>query len=141
MLGLATWGRRVFATVGNKITDLSPAKAFAAQFATATTILIASRIGTAKRQETLGFILPSVVQRHSPPNERLMVLGLPVSTTHTLVGAVAGIGVYSRGLAALRNRMLANILISWAVTIPFSAGLTIGLTYALQALYWATVVV
>ena len=66
VLGLATYGYRVMETVGKKITELTPSRGFAAEFGAATTIVLASK------------------------------LGLPVSTTHTLVGAVIGVG-FARG--------------------------------------------
>ena len=63
VVGLATFGYRVMATIGRKITELTPSRGFAAEFAAATTVVVAS--GT----------------------------GLPVSTTQTLVGAVIGVGL------------------------------------------------
>ena len=69
--GLLVWGYRVIATIGKKITELTPTRGFAAEFAAATVVVIASR------------------------------LGLPISATHTLVGAVMGIG-FARGLNSVR---------------------------------------
>ena len=63
VVGLATFGYRVMATIGRKITELTPSRGFAAEFAAASTVVVAS--GT----------------------------GLPVSTTQTLVGAVIGVGL------------------------------------------------
>ncbi len=94
VIGLATFGRHVIATVGKKITQLTPSRGFAAELAAATTIVIAS--GT----------------------------GMPVSTTHTLVGAVLGVGL-ARGIEAIDLRVVARILISWVVTIPAGAFLAI----------------
>ncbi len=94
VLGLATWGWRVIETIGDKITELTPTRGFAAEFGTAATILIASK------------------------------LGLPVSTTHALVGSVLGVGA-ARGLHALNLRMLKDIAISWIATIPLCALLSI----------------
>ena len=94
VLGLATFGRHVIATVGKKITQLTPSRGFAAELAAATTIVIAS--GT----------------------------GIPISTTHTLVGAVLGVGV-ARGIEAIDLRVVGRILISWVVTIPAGAFLAI----------------
>ena len=95
VVGLATWGYKVIATVGGSITELTPTRGFSAEFGAATTVLLASR------------------------------LGMPVSTTHTLVGAVIGVGV-ARGMAALNLRMIGRIVNSWIVTLPvagaFSAG-------------------
>ncbi len=94
VVGLATFGRHVIATVGKKITQLTPSRGFAAELAAATTIVIAS--GT----------------------------GMPVSTTHTLVGAVLGVGI-ARGIEAIDLRVVARILVSWVVTIPAGAFLAI----------------
>jgi PiT family inorganic phosphate transporter len=94
VLGLATFGRHVIATVGRKITQLTPSRGFAAELAAATTIVIAS--GT----------------------------GIPISTTHTLVGAVLGVGV-ARGIEAIDLRVVGRILVSWVVTIPAGAILAI----------------
>ena len=92
VVGLATWGWRVIETIGKKITELTPTRGFAAEFGAATTIVIASK------------------------------LGLPISTTHTLVGAVLGVGM-ARGMASLNLNMIRNILMSWFITLPAGAGL------------------
>jgi len=94
VIGLATYGRHVIATVGEKITQLTPSRGFAAELAAATTIVIAS--GT----------------------------GIPVSTTHTLVGAVLGVGL-ARGIEAIDLRVVGRIFVSWVVTIPAGAFLAI----------------
>ncbi len=94
VVGLATYGRRVIATVGEKITQLTPSRGFAAELAAATTIVIAS--GT----------------------------GMPISTTHTLVGAVLGVGL-ARGIDAIDLRVVGRIFVSWVVTIPAGALLSI----------------
>jgi PiT family inorganic phosphate transporter len=94
VIGLATFGRHVIATVGKKITQLTPSRGFAAELAAATTIVIAS--GT----------------------------GMPISTTHTLVGAVLGVGL-ARGIEAIDLRVVVRILVSWVVTIPAGAFLAI----------------
>lgn len=94
VIGLATFGRHVIATVGKKITQLTPSRGFAAELAAATTIVIAS--GT----------------------------GIPISTTHTLVGAVLGVGL-ARGIEAIDLRVVGRILVSWVVTIPAGAILSI----------------
>ena len=103
VVGLATWGWRVIETVGRRITELTPSRGFCAEFAAAITILLAS-------------ILP---------------LGLPVSTTHTLVGAVIGVGL-ARGIGSLNLRVMRDIVASWAVTIPVGAGLSIAFYYGLR---------
>ena len=87
VLGLVTLGYRVMITVGQKITELTPSTGFCAQLAAATTVVIASRTG------------------------------LPVSTTHILVGAVLGVGI-ARGIGALDLRVVIDIFISWLVTLP-----------------------
>ena len=90
VIGLATWGWRVMETIGRKITELTPTRGFSAEFGAAITILIASK------------------------------LGLPISTTHCIVGAVLGVGL-ARGLSALNLRTLREIVLSWIITIPSSA--------------------
>ena len=94
VVGLATFGRHVIATVGKKITQLTPSRGFAAELAAATTIVIAS--GT----------------------------GMPISTTHTLVGAVLGVGI-ARGIDAIDLRVVGRIFLSWVITIPAGAILAI----------------
>ena len=94
VIGLATFGVHVIATVGKKITQLTPSRGFAAELAAATTIVIAS--GT----------------------------GIPISTTHTLVGAVLGVGL-ARGIEAIDLRVVGKIFVSWVVTIPAGALLAI----------------
>lgn len=94
VIGLSTWGYKVIQTVGSKITHLTPSRGFAANISAATTIVVASR------------------------------LGLPISTTHTLVGAVMGIGL-ARGVEYLNLRVVRDIIISWLVTVPVGAVLAI----------------
>ena len=94
VVGLATFGIHVIATVGKKITQLTPSRGFAAELAAATTIVIAS--GT----------------------------GIPISTTHTLVGAVLGVGL-ARGIEAIDLRVVGRVFVSWVVTIPAGAFLSI----------------
>lgn len=94
VIGLATYGRHVIATVGEKITQLTPSRGFAAELAAATTIVVAS--GT----------------------------GMPISTTHTLVGAVLGVGL-ARGIEAIDLRVVGRVLASWIITIPAGAVLAI----------------
>ncbi len=104
VIGLATWGWRVIETIGKKITELTPSRGFAAEFGAATTIVLASR------------------------------LGMPISTTHTLVGAVLGVG-FARGLEAVNLTTTRDILISWIVTVPLGAILAIALFYPIQAIF------
>lgn len=87
--GLLVFGTRVMETIGKNITEITPIRGFCAQFGAATTILVCSR------------------------------LGLPVSTTHVLVGSVVGVGLM-RGMGALDLRILKNIGFSWIVTLPFT---------------------
>lgn len=104
VVGLATWGWRVIDTIGKKITELTPSRGFAAEFGAATTILVASR------------------------------LGLPISTTHTLVGAVLGVGL-ARGIGALNLNTVRDIVMSWAITLPAGAGLAICFFYTLKGIF------
>ena len=90
-------------TIGRKITELTPSRGFSAEFGAALTIVIASRFG------------------------------LPISTTHTLVGAVLGVGL-ARGLEAVNLNTTRDILISWIVTVPVGALIAIGLFYPFQLL-------
>ena len=94
ILGLAMLGYKVIETVGRNITELTPSRGFAAELAAATTVVLAS--GT----------------------------GLPISTTHTLVGAVLGVGL-ARGLSAIDLSVVGRIVISWVITLPVGAGLSI----------------
>lgn len=94
VLGLATYGYKVIATVGTNITQLTPSRGFAAQLATASTVVMASG------------------------------LGLPISTTQTLVGAVLGVG-FARGIGALNLNVIRNIFMSWIITLPAGAILSI----------------
>jgi PiT family inorganic phosphate transporter len=104
VLGLATYGWRVIRTVGHRITELTPSRGFAAELAAATTVVIAS--GT----------------------------GLPVSTTHTLVGAVLGVGI-ARGIGALNLRVVRNIMLSWIITLPAGGMLAIVFFFALKGIF------
>ncbi|MEM5529246.1 inorganic phosphate transporter [Gammaproteobacteria bacterium AS21] len=102
--GLVMYGHKVIATVGQNITELTPSRGFAATLAAATTVVVAS--GT----------------------------GLPISTTHTLVGAVLGVGL-ARGLAALNLRVIGTIFISWIVTLPAGAGLSIMFFFMFKGMF------
>ena len=95
VVGLATYGYKVIETIGTKITDITPSRGFAAEFGAATTILTGSQ------------------------------LGMPISTTHTVVGAVIGVG-FARGMNSLNLKIIWSIIKSWVYTIPVAAGLTIG---------------
>jgi inorganic phosphate transporter, PiT family len=92
VVGLSIWGKNVIATVGEGIIELQPSGGFCAELATAATVLLASR------------------------------LGLPVSTSHALVGAVVGVGIV-KGWKSVRFQTLLSIGSAWLVTIPIAAGL------------------
>ncbi|XQW85773.1 inorganic phosphate transporter [Thalassotalea piscium] len=102
--GLALFGHRVIATIGNGITHLTPSRGFAAELAAACTVVIAS--GT----------------------------GLPISTTQTLVGAVLGVGM-ARGIAAINLGVVRNIVVSWVITLPVGAGLSILFFWMMKAIF------
>lgn len=104
VLGLITLGYRVMLTVGKKITELTPSRGFCAELAAASTVVIASRTG------------------------------LPVSTTHILVGAVLGVGL-ARGIGALDLRVVLNIIISWLVTLPVGAILAMFFFFTLKGIF------
>lgn len=104
VIGLLTYGHRVIATVGTSITELTPSRGFAATLAAATTVVFAS--GT----------------------------GLPISTTHTLVGAVLGVGM-ARGIAALNMRVIRTIFMSWIITLPAGAILAIIFFFCLKGIF------
>lgn len=101
--GLMIWGYRVIATIGKKITELTPTRGFAAEFAAASVVLFASK------------------------------LGLPISATHTLVGAVMGVG-FARGLNRVRAETVKEIVASWVVTIPAGAVFAVFYTWILTKL-------
>ena len=102
--GLLMYGRRVMATIGKNITELTPSRGFAATLAAATTVVFAS--GT----------------------------GLPISTTHTLVGAVLGVGL-ARGIGALNLTVVRTIFLSWIVTLPAGALMSIGFFFMLKGIF------
>lgn len=105
VLGLATYGWRVMRTVGKRITELTPSRGFAAELAAASTVVIAS--GT----------------------------GLPVSTTHTLVGAVLGVGI-ARGIGAINLRVVRNIMLSWVITLPAGGLLAILFFFLFKGMFY-----
>jgi len=104
VIGLAMLGFRVMMTVGRAITELTPSRGFAAELAAAGTVVIAS--GT----------------------------GLPISTTHTLVGAVLGVGL-ARGIGAINLSVVGKIILSWIVTLPVGAGLSIIFFFVLKGFF------
>lgn len=101
-LGCLTWGYKVIATISEKITEITPDNAFAAQFSAATVVILASK------------------------------LGMPISTTHAIVGAVVGVGL-ARGIKALNIKVVRDIVTSWIATIPTTAIFAI-LIYSIIAL-------
>ena len=104
VFGLATLGYKVIRTVGRRVTELTPTRGFAAELAAASTIVVAS--GT----------------------------GIPISTTHTLVGAVLGVGL-ARGIAAIRLGVVGQIFLSWLVTLPVGGVLAIVFFLVLKAIF------
>ena len=60
--------------------------------------------------------------------------GLPISTTHTLVGAVLGVGL-ARGLSAIDLGVVGRIVISWVITLPVGAGLSILFFFTLKGIF------
>ena len=104
VLGLAMLGYRVIETVGRNITELTPSRGFAAVLAAAATVVLGS--GT----------------------------GLPLSTTHTLVGAVLGVGL-ARGISAIDLGVVGRIIVSWVVTLPVGAGLSILFFFTLKGIF------
>ena len=90
VLGLATWGYRVIGTIGERVTEITPTRGFTAEFSAASVVLANSQIG------------------------------MPISTTHILVGSVIGVGL-ARGIKALNLKIIRDIIISWLATVPFAA--------------------
>ncbi|MFV0277336.1 MAG: inorganic phosphate transporter [Parahaliea sp.] len=104
VVGLVTYGWKVIATIGRKITELTPSRGFAAELGAASTVVVAS------------------------------ATGLPISTTHTLVGAVLGVG-FARGIAALNLRIIGQIFLSWIITLPAGAGLAIMFFFMFRGMF------
>ena len=102
--GLAIWGKKVIATIGENIIPLQPSSGFCAEIATATTVLLASRIG------------------------------LPVSTSHALVGGVVGIGLI-QNWRRVRFQTIKSIALAWVITLPVAAGLGATIFVCLRLLF------
>jgi PiT family inorganic phosphate transporter len=102
--GTMTWGKRVMKTVGERITNLTNTRGFSVDFGAATTVLIASK------------------------------LGMPISTSHTVVGAVIGVGL-ARGLEAIDLGIIKKIVVSWLLTLPVAAGTSIGIFLLLKTIF------
>jgi PiT family inorganic phosphate transporter len=98
-LGTAMGGWRIVKTMGTKITKLTPFGGFCAETGGGITILIAS------------------------------ALGVPVSTTHTITGAIVGVGA-ARRTGAVRWGVAGRIVWAWVLTIPMSAAIA-ALTFAI----------
>jgi PiT family inorganic phosphate transporter len=103
-LGISTWGYKVIKTIGHGITKLSNTRGFTLEFSAATSVLVASK------------------------------LGMPVSTTHAVVGAVVGIGL-AKGLDAIDLGVVRKIIYSWFLTVPVTAILTIPVYLCLMRLF------
>jgi PiT family inorganic phosphate transporter len=104
VIGLATMGFRVMQTIGKRITELTPTRGFSAELAAAATVVLASRTG------------------------------LPVSTTHILVGAVIGVGL-ARGVGAIDLRVIGKIIVSWLVTLPAGGILAALIFFTLKGMF------
>ena len=98
-VGTMFGGWRIVKTMGQRITKLKPVGGFAAECAGSVTLFMATHFG------------------------------IPVSTTHTITGAIIGVGT-TRGTSAVRWGVAGNIVIAWIVTIPASAGIA-------ALAYWA----
>jgi inorganic phosphate transporter, PiT family len=107
VLGLATMGYRVIMAVGKKITEITPTRGFSAEFATASTVLLCSK------------------------------LGIPISTTFVMVGAILGVG-FARSFAAIDLGVVRRIFTSWIITIPVSAVLAAVLYCGMMRLFGST---
>ncbi|OMJ12682.1 Phosphate-repressible phosphate permease pho-4 [Smittium culicis] len=101
-IGLATYGYHLMRTLGNNITYTTPSRGFAAELGTSLTIVTASRIG------------------------------IPVSTTHCITGAMVGVGLCNGDMKAINWKMFAVCFLSWVITLP-AAGLLSGILFALIA--------
>ena len=104
IVGFAILGYKVVETIGKKITEITPSRGFSAEFGCATTVLVCSK------------------------------LGMPISTTHTIVGAVVGVG-FARGIAALNLRLIKNIILTWFITVPGTAICTMILYVLLKLIF------
>ena len=102
--GLIMLGYRVIETVGKNITELTPSRGFAATLAASITVVFCSGAG------------------------------LPISTTHALVGAVLGVGL-ARGISAINAGVVGRILISWLVTLPVGAGLSVIFFFVFKGIF------
>jgi len=99
-LGTLLGGWRIVKTLGSRITSLKPVQGFCAETGGAITLFLATG------------------------------LGVPVSTTHTITGAIVGVGA-ARRAAAVRWSVAQRIVIAWVITLPAAAGIA-------AATYWLT---
>ncbi len=104
VLGLAMYGRKVIETVGSKITELTPSRGFCCTLSAASTVVLASG------------------------------MGLPISTTHTMVGAVLGVGM-ARGISSLDMGVVRGIFMSWIITLPIGGVLAITFFIILKTVF------
>jgi PiT family inorganic phosphate transporter len=104
-IGLATFGYRVMRLVGTKVTEITPSRGVAANLAGMMTVLACSK------------------------------MGLPVSTTHTMIGAILGVGL-ARGITAINRKVVKSIFTSWLATVPIAAGLTVLFYLIARWLFW-----
>ncbi len=104
VLGLAMYGRKVIETVGSKITELTPSRGFCCTLSAASTVVLASG------------------------------MGLPISTTHTMVGAVLGVGM-ARGISSLNMTVVRGIFMSWVITLPIGGVLAIVFFFVLKSIF------
>ncbi len=104
VLGISTWGYRVIYTIGKKITEVTPTRGFSAELATAFTVLVFSK------------------------------LGMPISTSHVIVGSVLGVG-FARGIATVDYRVVKNIIYAWLLTLPGAMALSGGI-FLLIKMIW-----
>ena len=104
-IGLITFGYRVMRLVGMKVTEITPSRGVAANLAGMITVLSCSK------------------------------MGLPVSTTHTLIGAILGVGL-ARGITAINRKVVKSIFTSWIATVPIAAGLTVLFYLIASYFFW-----
>ena len=99
-IGLWILGHRVIKTIGDRVTEVNPASGFVIELGAAITAMIASK------------------------------LGLPISTTHALVGSVIGVGIVKSG-EGVDWKVFRNIALSWFITLPASGLISAGIMYLL----------
>ena len=104
IVGLWFIGRFVIKTVGSGLTEMHPASGFAAELAAAGIVMLAS------------------------------VMGLPVSSTHILIGAVLGVGIVNK---AANWKLMKPIALAWVITVPVAALLGAGGVLVLRAIFGA----